>query len=86
MDVAEGPAGNRGGHKVTAQHHPRAAPGPLLIGAMAWSKKVDDLRQDPRYTLHSAVTAPDGGEGELKLSGRAVETGHDHHRGPAEAW
>src|SRR5258708_38683987 len=60
--------------------------GQLLIGAMAWPTKVDDPRQDPRYTLHSAVTAPDGGEGELKLSGRAVETGHDHHRGPAEAW
>jgi hypothetical protein len=61
------------------------AEGQLLIGAMAWSGKVADLRRDPRYVLHSAVTDPDSGEGELKLSGAAAETSH-HHRGVAEAW
>ncbi len=64
---------------------PCIAEGQLLIGAMAWSGKAADLRRDPRYVLHSAVTDPDSGEGELKLSGAAVEAGH-HHRNGAEAW
>jgi hypothetical protein len=45
---------------------PCLADGQLLIGAMAWSQKTADLRRDPRYVLHSAVTGPDSGEGELK--------------------
>jgi Pyridoxamine 5'-phosphate oxidase len=61
------------------------AEGQLLIGVMAWSRKAADLRRDPRYVLHSAVTDPDSGEGELKLSGAAVEVGQDH-RSRAEAW
>ena len=52
---------------------PYLAGGQLLIGAMAWSQKVADLRRDPRYVLHSAVTGPDSGEGELKLYGQAAE-------------
>jgi hypothetical protein len=60
--------------------------GQLLIGAMAWSRKTTDLRRDPRYVLHSAVTDPDRGEGELKLSGAAVEVGQDHRSGGAEPW
>jgi hypothetical protein len=64
---------------------PAIAQGQLLIGAMAWSGKAADLRRDPRYVLHSAVTDPDSGEGELKLSGAAVQASH-HHRGVAEAW
>jgi hypothetical protein len=64
---------------------PAIAEGQLLIGAMAWSGKAADLRRDPRYVLHSAVTGPDSGEGELKLSGAAVQASH-HHRGMAEAW
>lgn len=36
--------------------------------------------------LHSAVTDPDSGEGELKLSGAAVEASHHHRDGAAEAW
>src|SRR5262249_15510555 len=64
---------------------PYVAEGQLLIGAMVWSRKTSDLRRDPRYVLHSAVTGPDSGEGELKLSGAAVEVDQDH-RGVAEAW
>jgi hypothetical protein len=52
---------------------PYFAEGELLFGAMARSSKARDLRRDPRCVLHSIVTAPDGGEGELKLYGRAVE-------------
>jgi len=65
---------------------PAIAAGQLLIGAMAWSGKAADLRRDPRYVLHSAVTDPDSGEGELKLSGSAAEARHHHHRGTTEAW
>jgi hypothetical protein len=64
---------------------PALAQGQLLIGAMAWSAKAADLRRDPRYVLHSAVTDPDSGQGELKLSGAAVEASY-HHRGAAQAW
>lgn len=65
---------------------PSIAQGQLLIGAMAWSGKAADLRRDPRYVLHSAVTDPDSGEGELKLSGAAVEASHHHRNGAVEAW
>jgi hypothetical protein len=59
--------------------------GQLLVGAMAWSAKVHDLRRDPRYVLHSAITDPDTGEGELKLYGSAGEA-DDLRREAAEAW
>ncbi len=65
---------------------PYLAQGQLLVGAMAWSGKADDLRRDPRYVLHSAVTGPDSGEGELKLWGLAVEAGQDLRGAAAEAW
>jgi hypothetical protein len=58
----------------------------LLIGAMAWSKKAADLRRDPRYVLHSAVTGPDVGEGELKLYGPAAAASLDLRSAPAQAW
>jgi Pyridoxamine 5'-phosphate oxidase len=60
--------------------------GQLLIGAMAWSAKTGDLRRDPRYVLHSVVTAPDSGEGELKLYGLAVEADPDLRTAAADAW
>ena len=63
-----------------------SAAGQLLIGAMAWSAKADDLRRDPRYVLHSAVTGPDSGEGELKLYGSAAEAGPDLRAAAADAW
>lgn len=52
---------------------PFFAQGHLLFGAMSWSAKTRDLLRDPRCVLHSAVSRPDSGEGELKLYGRAVE-------------
>ncbi|HUC25567.1 MAG TPA: pyridoxamine 5'-phosphate oxidase family protein [Streptosporangiaceae bacterium] len=51
---------------------PCLANGCLLVGAMAWSGKAADLRRDPRYVLHSAISGADSGEGELKLHGRAA--------------
>jgi hypothetical protein len=51
--------------------------GQFLVGAMTWSKKASDLRRDPRYVLHSVVTGPDSGEGELKLYGSAVPAGQE---------
>jgi hypothetical protein len=65
---------------------PVLAGGQLLIGAMAWSAKAGDLRRDPRYELHSVVTGPDSGEGELKLYGTAAETGQDLRTAAAGAW
>ncbi len=38
--------------------------GRLLVGAMTWSRKAEDLRRDPRYVLHSVVTDPDSGQGD----------------------
>lgn len=65
---------------------PYIAAGQLLIGAMAWSAKASDLRRDPRYVLHSVVTGPDRGEGELKLYGPAVEADPDLRTAAADAW
>ena len=65
---------------------PYIVEGQLLIGAMAWSAKASDLRRDPRYTLHSAVTGPDSGEGELKLYGSAAEAGQDLRDAATDAW
>jgi hypothetical protein len=60
--------------------------GCLLVGAMTWSAKAADLRRDPRYVLHSAVTGPDGGEGELKLHGRAAAASPALRRQAASGW
>ena len=60
--------------------------GQLLIGAMAWSRKVADLRRDPRCALHSVVTGPDTGEGELKLHGSAVPAAPELRGAAVGAW
>jgi hypothetical protein len=65
---------------------PYIAEGELLAGAMAWSTKAADLRRDRRYVLHSAVTGPDAGEGELKLYGPAIEAAQDLRDAPPQAW
>jgi hypothetical protein len=65
---------------------PYIAEGHLLMGVMAWSAKAADLRRDPRYVLHSAVTGPDAGEGELKLHGLADAASGDLRDAPAQAW
>ena len=58
----------------------------LLFGAMPWSAKVRDLKRSPRCTLHSAVTGPDAGEGELKLYGRAVEADEQVREACRDGW
>src|SRR3954453_11736189 len=47
--------------------------GRLLLSMLWGSHKARDLQRDPRILVHSIVTGRDGGEGELKLRGRAVE-------------
>jgi hypothetical protein len=64
---------------------PHLVRGQLLVGAMTWSTKAADLLRDPRYVLHSAVTGPDSGEGELKLHGSAVPASPSL-RAAAQAW
>jgi Pyridoxamine 5'-phosphate oxidase len=46
--------------------------GELWLSMLWGSLKAGDLRRDPRVLVHSIVTGPEGGEGELKLRGRAV--------------
>jgi Pyridoxamine 5'-phosphate oxidase len=60
--------------------------GDLLFGAMAWSLKTSDLSRDPRCALHSAVTDPDSGEGELKLYGHAEAASDQLRDGCTAGW
>jgi len=78
---------------VRADGSPRISPiepylsqGNLLFGAMSWSLKTRDLRRDPRCVLHSAVTAPDAGDPEVKLYGRAVEAPRKVREGCSAGW
>jgi hypothetical protein len=52
---------------------PYVMDGRLLLSMLWQSHKARDLQRDPRVLVHSVVTGPDGGEGELKVRGRAVE-------------
>jgi Pyridoxamine 5'-phosphate oxidase len=49
--------------------------GRLLLSMMWGSQKAKDLLRDDRVLVHSIVTGRDGGEGELKVRGHAVEEG-----------
>jgi Pyridoxamine 5'-phosphate oxidase len=60
--------------------------GDLLFGTMAWSLKTGDLVRDPRCALHSAVTSPDSGDGELKLYGTAVAADDQLGNACKQAW
>jgi Pyridoxamine 5'-phosphate oxidase len=60
---------------------PYLTQGHLLFGAMSWSLKRRELLRDPRCVLHSTISDPDSGEGELKLYGRATEADE-----PLEPW
>ena len=64
---------------------PYVCQGHLLFGAMSWSVKTRDLRRESRCVLHSAITGPDEGEGELKLYGRAIEA-DDEIRDSCQGW
>jgi hypothetical protein len=46
--------------------------GDLWLSMLWGSFKARDLGRDPRVLVHSIVTGPEGGDGELKLRGRAV--------------
>ena len=52
---------------------PLIAEGHLYLGMMWQSQKALDLLRDPRCTVHSTVSDRDGGEGEFKIYGRAVD-------------
>jgi hypothetical protein len=52
---------------------PYVLDGRLLLSMLWGSHKARDLQRDPRVLVHSVVTGPDGGEGEVKVRGRAVE-------------
>ena len=45
--------------------------GDLWLSMLLGSLKAADLLRDPRVLVHSIVTGPDGGEGEIKLRGTA---------------
>lgn len=65
---------------------PHLVLGHLLFGVMR-SRKGADLERDPRCTLHSSVSDPNGSEGEFKLLGRAVLLTDPQVRdGEYEAW
>jgi Pyridoxamine 5'-phosphate oxidase len=65
---------------------PFFAKGHLLVGLLAWSPKARNLLRDPRFALHSAVSDPNGSEGELKVLGRAVEMAAPAVRDVPAAW
>jgi hypothetical protein len=55
----------------------RFADGEVTLGMMSDSRKLADVRRDPRVAIHSpTLEPPSEGEwlGEAKLSGRVVET------------
>lgn len=79
---------------LRADGSPRISPvepylvlGQLLLG-MEWpTSKARDLLRDPRCALHSAVSDPDGADGEFKLYGRALQVEDPAMLdGPYEAW
>jgi hypothetical protein len=51
---------------------PAVTDGQLIFGVMPWSGKARDLHRDQRCVLHNAISSPDAGEPELKLSGVAA--------------
>ena len=65
---------------------PHLVRGQLLAGAVSWSKKAARLLRDPRYVLHSVMTGPDSGEGELKLHGSAIQASRGLRAAATRAW
>ncbi|ANY05166.1 pyridoxamine 5'-phosphate oxidase family protein [Pseudonocardia sp. HH130630-07] len=49
---------------------PRLFEGELVVGGMPGTRKFDDLRRDPRFTLHTATTDRFVSDGDAKLWGR----------------
>jgi hypothetical protein len=65
---------------------PYITDGHLLFGTMSRSSKTADLLRNPRCVLHSVVTSPDSGEGELKLYGHAVQAPDQIRETCLEGW
>lgn len=65
---------------------PYLSHGHLLFGAMAWSSKTLDLLRDPRCVLHSVINAPDAGDAEFKLYGRALEASNAVSDACSQGW
>jgi hypothetical protein len=65
---------------------PYLSQGELLFGAMLRSLKTLDLRRDPRCVIHTAITAPNAGEAEVKLYGRALEAPAEIRAGCSAGW
>lgn len=62
------------------------AEGHLMFGVMRSHKRAD-LRRDPRCAIHSAISDPEGTDGEFKAHGRAVlVTDPALRKAPAGAW
>ena len=59
--------------------------GHLLFGVMR-SGKTHDLLRDPRCTIHSSVSDPNGADGEFKVYGQAVVVPPDVRDGSYDAW
>ena len=53
---------------------------------MPWSRKAHDLTRDPRCVLHNVISAPDAGEMEFKLYGRAFDVDEEFRGARADAW
>ncbi len=78
---------------IRADGTPRLSPvepfvldGDLWLSMLLGSLKAADLVRDPRVLVHSVVTGPDGGEGELKVRGTAeAVTDEPRQRRYAEA-
>lgn len=51
--------------------------GQLWFGMMPGGRKSADLRRDPRFALHGATVDKDVEDGDVKVSGRAVEVTDD---------
>ncbi len=52
---------------------PLFADGQLWLGSMPESRKLADVRRDPRLTLHNATADKNVAQGDATISGRAVE-------------
>jgi Pyridoxamine 5'-phosphate oxidase len=60
---------------------PLFAMGELWLGSMPESRKIIDVRRDPRLTLHNATIDKDVAHGDATISGRAVEVTDDEAKG-----
>lgn len=58
----------------------------VSLGMMSGSRKLADVRRDPRVQIHSAPLEHDLSEGDAKLAGRLVEIDRDESEPPDAAF